>query len=66
MSALVPASERDPVAVYLATELIRIFSGVETEAPPFCAGCGGQRFDWVEAGWRCQECGRMDLMREIY
>jgi hypothetical protein len=23
----------------------------------FCLSCGNLRLDWIETGWRCQECG---------
>ena len=30
------------------------------EEAPACLGCGSQRMDWTENGWKCQECGETD------
>jgi hypothetical protein len=29
---------------------------------PACLSCGSPRMDWTEAGWKCQDCGAVELV----
>ena len=45
--------------------MINAISEIETgtvEEAPFCLGCGSQRMDWTESGWKCQGCGAVEVV----